>query len=327
MSRKQKNEPWRADRAWDHALSPIALAAEKQRRVLTQFAEWLRDDRRLEASSIRIRVSSARDFVRWAAGDNAPRAALRRLGPRSIEEFFVHYRRGHGSAAQRSMQAAMRLFLRHAERRRLVRAHLAEAVPVLYVYKLADLPRGLDDSQITAVLEATGVDSVSVRDRAILLLLATYGVRRGQISRLELHDMDWEGRRIRFAEHKGGKAVEHALTSQVANALARYIDEFRPRASCAQVFVRAKRPFLALSPAAITQAVRARMEAAGVTASPAGPHAFRHAFATRLLRRGRSLKVVADLLGHRHIDSSRVYGKVDIEGLRQVAAEWPMVLR
>jgi integrase/recombinase XerD len=324
---KQKRVAWRRDRAWEFALAPVVLAVEKQRGVLTQFALWLRDDRRLKASSIGVRVRSARDFIRWVAGDDAPRRALRALCPRSIEEFFVHYRREHGPAAQRSMQAAMRLFLRHAEGERLVPAHLAEAVPVLYVYKLADLPRGLDDSQITATLATSDVDAASARDRAILLLLATYGIRRGQISRLELHDIDWEGRRIRFAEHKGGKAVEHVLTSHVSSALARYVDEFRPRASCTEVFVRAKRPFLALGPGAITQAVRARVEAAGVTTSPAGPHAFRHAFATRLLRRGRSLKVVADLLGHRHIDSSRVYGKVDVEGLRQVAAEWPVVLR
>ncbi len=67
------------------------------------------------------------------------------------------------------------------------------------------------------------------RDRAIVYLLATYGVRRAQVSALRLEDIDWIERTIVFAAHKGGKAVQHVLTDAVAESLADYLRNERPR--------------------------------------------------------------------------------------------------
>jgi site-specific recombinase XerD len=56
-----------------------------------------------------------------------------------------------------------------------------------------------------------------------------------------------------------------------------------------------------------------------------GPQSFRHAFATRMLGRGQSLKVIADMLGHRRISSSLIYTKVDFQMLGRLPLEWPEV--
>ena len=85
------------------------------------------------------------------------------------------------------------------------------------------------------------------------------------------------------------------------------------------VFLRHRSPHLRLSPKAVSNLVRARLVRCGL--SPRGPHALRHAFATRLLRAGESFKVIADLLGHRSLAAVGVYAKVDHTRLLEVAAE------
>ncbi len=76
------------------------------------------------------------------------------------------------------------------------------------------------------------------------------------------------------------------------------------------------------SPAAISTMVGARTRRCGL---PSHPHAFRHAFATRLLRAGQPVKAIADLLGHRSLDAVAIYAKVDFARLIEAAVEWPEV--
>jgi site-specific recombinase XerD len=105
--------------------------------------------------------------------------------------------------------------------------------------------------------------------------------------------------------------------------LARYLRDQRPASRRAHVFLRAVPPHLRLSPNSITTVVAQIMRRGGL--SHRGPHTLRHAFATRLLRHGHSLKVIADLLGHRSLEAVSVYAKVDYGRLREVASEWPEV--
>ncbi len=320
-------------RAWhaERALRLLKKVPADRRCVLEQFTVWLRVERELSPASVVVVLRAAVEFVASVASGGPLRPAIRRLAAARVEEFFVSFHQSRGRGALRNMQGAMRLFLRFCVSQGWVAPSLVSAVPTIHCYRLSTVPRGLSDEQISAVLVEIARDDVwltaaRVRDRAILLLLATYGVRRCQVAALRLNDLNWEDRRIHFGAHKGGKPVTHALTAPVAMAIARYVDCARPRVPVSEVFVRARPPHLPLRPAAVSSAVRARLLQAGVVATPCGPHAFRHAFATRLLGSGQSLKVVADLLGHRDLTSAAVYAKVDLRSLRQVAVEWPEVL-
>lgn len=328
MTQRIERGPWRPERVSEYAADQVARAPNAHRVALQEFSDWLRESRGLCMGSIVVRLRSARAFLAWVADGRPPTGKLRRLAAGDVERFFVHYRQEHGPASQRSLQAALRLFLRFAAERRWCSADLVDTVPVLHVYRLSAVPRGLTDQEVSVALRSVPTDTeVGSRDLAILMLLATYGVRRGQIAELRLSDLDWRGRVVVFRAHKGGKAVRHVLTAPVAAAVGRYVDRFRPTTRDEHVFLRALKPRLPLSPSAITFAVADRLRRAGVEALLRTPHAFRHAFATRLLRTGRPLKEVADLLGHRHLDSASVYAKVDLVALRGIAAKWPKVLR
>ena len=105
----------------------------------------------------------------------------------------------------------------------------------------------------------------------------------------------------------------------VGEALLRYLTEVRPRVGRREVFLTVNAPVQPLSSGVLYDLVSDRLRALGVSLPHYGPHAWRHACATRLLAEGLSLKDIGDQLGHRKADTTRIYAKVDLPALRQVA--------
>ncbi len=316
-----EHRPWRAvESRGRYTDLAISRAPQAWRRCLRAFATWLECERELALSSITVRVASAREFAVAQVPPGGVRT-LKRLSVTDIEDFFIGYAKTHGRAATRHMQPALRQFLHFAATRRWVKTDLAGAVPSVRSYRLSNVPRGLDADEVRALVAASA--DRSWRDHAIVLLLAVYGVRRGQVVALRLQDIDWRSRTMAFRTHKRGKPVHHALTPSVAEALAGYLQHERPDARFEAVFLRAKKPHLPLSPGAITGLVGVLFEQLGLKKTPCGPHALRHAFATCLLHAGQPLQVIADLLGQRSLESVAMYAKVDHPRLLEVAREWP----
>lgn len=326
---KQKKRPrsvWSPDSQCAYTRRRIERACAGNQPTLTAFAEWLAEVRGLAPGSVAVRLSSACSFVDavTASARTPCIPALESLAPGDIEDFFVRYGKDRGLGARRNMRSAMRLFLAFAAFRGWVDRELVDAVPSLPSYRLSSLPRGLNDEEMSTLLGSPwDLGRCPRRDRAIVYLLATYGVRREQVSALRLVDVDWNGGTIVFAAHKRGKAIHHALTEAVAESLADYLRHERPASDCDCVFLRQKRPYVRMSPMAITDMVGKRMVRCGLPAR--SPHTLRHAFATRLLQSGESVKAIADLLGHRSLSTVAIYAKVDYGRLLEVAVEWPEV--
>jgi integrase/recombinase XerD len=324
----RKRQAWSPESQGVYTRQRIERACVENRPTLTAFAEWLTEERGLVPGSITVRLGTACTFVDEITDcAKAPCAqAFKSLTPSGVEDFFIRYGKGHGASARRSMQASMRLFLKFAASCGWVGGELAEAVPSLPVFRLGGLPDGLRDEELSMVLSAPWeVCECPLRNRAIVLLLSTYGVRRSQVSALQFEHIDWLEGTILFAAHKGGKAVHHDLTQAAAESLADYLRNERPTSNCNYVFLRHRPPHIRLNPAAISAMVRAHMERCGLP--PRYPHSFRHAFATRLLRSGQPVKAIADLLGHRSLDAVAIYAKVDHARLLDVAVDWPEVAR
>jgi integrase/recombinase XerD len=94
----------------------------------------------------------------------------------------------------------------------------------------------------------------------------------------------------------------------------------RPRCACRNVFVTFQQPYRPVSGPAMWHVVSHRLQRLGIQANRRGPHALRHACATRLLKKGTPLKDIADFLGHRDAKSIGLYAKFDTRSLRRVAA-------
>ncbi len=100
----------------------------------------------------------------------------------------------------------------------------------------------------------------------------------------------------------------------------RYLQTVRPVSTHRALFLTRTPPFRPLSGSALHGLTSKRLRALGVQTAPCGPHALRHACATHLVAEGFSLKEIGDHLGHRSTEATRVYAKVDLAGLREVAA-------
>ena len=292
--------------------------------LMAAYLKWMRDYQHASKGTIGVRCHSITQFLEWLGPEAVPEGLLR-LSSDRIEEFFISYAQSMGRSARRSMQSALRTFLRFCLHNGYIEQPLDRAVPTLRTYKLATVPRGLTDIQAQQVLRCINRNShVGRRDYAIVLLLYTYGVRGGQVRALRLEDIDWAQKQILFKASKHGKDSLLPLTDEVGEALLDYLQYSRPPYAYPHVFLTCRAPYHPFpQSSSLSAIVERRIRAAGIEIPSKGAHVFRHCFATRMLHKGHSLKAVADVLGHRHLQTTFLYTKVDFNALKQVPLEWP----
>lgn len=143
-------------------------------------------------------------------------------------------------------------------------------------------------------------------------------MRATEVATLRLDQVDWQRRVIRVFRLKRRQPQVYPLLPSVAEALARYIYIVRPPTSYPEVFIGLHSPQRPLTRVAIYKLVSRRFLALGIEVVHLGPHAFRHACATRLIAEGLTLKEIGDHLGHRSTAATRTYAKVDLAALREV---------
>jgi integrase/recombinase XerD len=172
---------------------------------------------------------------------------------------------------------------------------------------------------VRRILAKTETDEPrDIRNRAILMLLAIYGMRSGEVASLRLDQIDWGSRVLRLFRLKRRQAQVYPLLPSVAEALARYIDTVRPPVPHSEVFLRLQAPWRPIKPSSLYDIANREFVALGIQTAHPGPHALRHACATQLLADGLTLKEIGDHLGHRSTSATRAYAKVDLVSLREV---------
>jgi integrase len=202
---------------------------------------------------------------------------------------------------------------------------LEAAVPRLRQYQQAALPHHLSEAQMARVLESCASRTpVGRRDYAILLILARLGLRAKEVARLALEDIDWVEGHVVIRAGKTRQERRLPLAKDVGQAVIAYLKHGRPSSPHRLVFLERRAPFGPLRTAsAITHIVQRALARAGVEAPSGGAHLFRHSAATHMVRRGASFKQVADVLGHQALQTTRIYAKLDLAALSQVAQPWP----
>ena len=140
--------------------------------------------------------------------------------------------------------SVVRLFLQFAEECGWCRQGLAAAIMVPRVFAQESLPVGPSWDDVRRMLAATEGDrSVEIRDRAILMLLAIYGLRAGEVCQLRLGDFDWERERLTVEGSKTQRTRTWPLNRTVGDAVLRYLKEVRPASSRREVFLTLHTPF------------------------------------------------------------------------------------
>lgn len=246
--------------------------------------------------------------------------ALADVVPTDVDSYFRHMAHRWSRNSLRMSAKILRAWFAHCEKRRWVRAGLADAVLLPRVYRHEGLPLGPTWDKVGRMLDDTaGEDVPSLRDHCIILLLSVYGLRSGEVRRLQLDDIDWARDRVRIVRSKTGREDLLPLEPRVGNAIARYVRQGRPKTDGKVLFLTLRAPHRALSTGGLYHVVRRHFPKTSSPKKGRGPHGLRHACARHLLEAGRTFKEVGDHLGHRSPDATRIYAKVDLVSLRQVA--------
>src|SRR5207245_1968570 len=198
--------------------------------------------------------------------------------------------------------------------------------PTLYAFER--LPAALTPDEVQALLEHARQDRtpIGVRNYAILLLLATYGLRAGEVVRLRLEGIDWRNECMHICHSKTGPAAVLPLLAPLGDAIAAYLRTGRPTTDSRAVFLRAQAPIQPFRQgSSLYSIVARRLAKAGIQpAGKRGPHTLRHARAISLLRASVPMKAIGDLLGHTVPAATAIYLKLATDDLRDVCLDIPM---
>jgi site-specific recombinase XerD len=277
----------------------------------------------LSAASVAARCSEAATFRNWSAERHTADISVE-----CLDQYIAWRTKGFRRASIATVVKNLRGFMRYLHATHVVDRDFSEAVTRPRLYRDSHIPSALPAAAIDTVLSSTHHDRSTVgrRDYAILMLLAAYGLRAGEITRLTLDDINWETMRLRVQHAKTGMHNELPLSVPVAKAIVVYLKSARPPTASRLLFLRARAPrHEGISARACGTVVRRRLSRAGVQWSGRrGSHAFRHARATTLLRSGVQLKIISDILGHQSPRTTQIYAKLAIGDLRRVCLNVPM---
>ncbi len=307
---------------WLRFLGRLQLPATILRpyaKQVTQFTDYQLRERGSSPQTVEYCGRTIHEFLAQVAEAGL---RLKTLTIAQVDELLAKQIRAaeYARSTIRGRLWVLRTFFRFAERRGWCRQGLATAIMIPLVFRQAGLSVGPSWDDVKRLLAAAeGGQPVDIRDRALLMLLAVYGLRAGEVAALRLKDFDWEREILTVPHSKSQRPRTYPLCRPVGDAVLRYLREVRPQSDRQEVFFKVIAPFRPLNADGLGGVVRNRLLALGLTLPHYGPHVLRHACATHLLAQGLSLKEIGNHLGHRSPESTCIYAKVDLHALRTVA--------
>jgi site-specific recombinase XerD len=203
--------------------------------------------------------------------------------------------------------------------------NLADGVPRVARPQPQNLPRYLPPTEVQRLIDAVRTDdALGRRNYAMLLLMARLGLRATEVIAIRLDDIDWRAGEV-LVRGKGKLHDRMPLPSEVGAGLADYLRNGR-KGKSRVLFVSNRAPHTPFGDGQIVNDLLRRAFALTGLKPPqkyVGSHLLRHSLATGMLRGGASLDEIGDTLRHRSRVTTTIYAKLDLEGLRSVAQEWP----
>lgn len=234
----------------------------------------------------------------------------------------------HTSAKKHVSLNILRIFFRYLYEHHVLSVDYSSIIPKDNYKKQSKLPSTYTDAEIDSLLKAIDrANPRGKRDYAILLLVTRLGLRASDVCELSFENILWARNIIVFNQHKTGKTLELPLLPEIGNAIIDYLKYARPVSELSHCFIHVRPPYERLHTSDLGNMVRRYITLAGINYSNKkhGPHAFRHCFASALLKEKVPLPVISEVLGHKNTDSTMLYLRIDSLSLRQCALEVPPV--
>jgi integrase/recombinase XerD len=304
--------------------APDPLAHLLLSRYIAAYCEWLAV-KHSSPDTLRARGAALRTFTTWAHERSLddPREITKPVLERYQRHLF-YYRKANGKPLAVSSQAtilqSLRSFFKWAARENHILFNPASELELPRVPK--QLPRSiLSVEEVAAMLNETDVGSVyGLRDRAILELLYSTGLRRKEVENLILGDIDFKRQVLFVRGGKGGRDRVVPVGARACAWLEKYLLEAREElavAPCSALFLTDFGD--PVSGAYVAQRVKRYMALAGID-RPGAAHLLRHACATHMLEGGADIRFIQALLGHTDLNTTEIYTHVSIEKLKAIHA-------
>jgi integrase/recombinase XerD len=301
-----------------------------QRGESDSLARWQDDflqslvTRNYAEGSIEGRRAGLKTFMEWCHERQLIKAsAITRHILESYQRWLWRYRtkadKPLGISSQRDKLGALKCYFAWLVRQNIIEANPASELELPRMEKR--LPQeALTAAQIEAIMAVpNSADPLGLRDRTMLEVFYATGIRRAELTRLEVSDIHTERRTLRVRKGKGGKDRVVPIGERAAHWLARYCAEVRPRLLIA---VQEQALFLtsygaAFNPDVLSRQVAATFKKAGF-ARDGSCHLLRHTCATHMLEGGADIRFIQQLLGHAKLETTAIYTEVTITQLQLV---------
>ena len=264
----------------------------QHRKALSEFLAYLADTK---LSVAQVTVKDLDDFILEVAGWGLSRSHMR------------------------IRTNALRGFLRYLQGEGWLEHDLARYVESPRIYRESTVPPHFTWEELEQLLASIKGDApTALRDRAMIAIFCVYGLRSSEVAKLTLDDIDWTHKLLRVPDRKDGSSLVLPLLPVVEAVLSQYIRNGRPSpVPYREIFLKTSgRPLY--NGLEITSRLHILVKQAGLQ-SGRGCHAIRRAVGTRLVEQGRGLQEVALILGHSNVRSTRIYLRLSMEFLRNVA--------
>jgi integrase len=194
------------------------------------------------------------------------------------------------------------------------------------VYRDELPPRALPWRIVTGLLRSIDRSTATGwRDYTILHLMSHYGLRPSEVVSLRLDAIDWQARTLRVQQCKTRSVLTLPMDARTLRIIKRYLFEGRPGSDRPELFLRARGPAGPMKHYAVCNIYQTRAARSGLDLQGTSAYSLRHSFAMRLLDLGVGIKAIGDVLGHRGLESTCVYLRLQLDALRDVALSLPRI--
>lgn len=222
----------------------------------------------------------------------------------------------------KSRLKVLKRFLVYCREKRFIDADYSALFPSSKKQRSIDIPSVYTPAEITTLLDYLKDNNENrKRNYALVMLIAVYGFRAGDLVDMRLSDIDWDNGIIRIVQSKTKNVLEHRFIPQTGNALESYILDERPNSGNPHLFL--KQDGKPLNSTSASSMIFNAFLSCGIDINGRkhGAHSLRHSLASNMLSLDFEILDVSKALGHSSLDTSKIYAKVDINRLRMCELE------
>lgn len=286
--------------------------------LIQNFRDYLGSERNYSKHTVKAYIRDISEFCRVIKEKKLGLDNDGSIDPGKLDETSVRayiswlYTRNSRTSISRKL-ASVRTFFEFLVRKGVMKSNLAKLVPTPRGEKR--LPTFLTVDEVVKLLTAEVPDEYSTRDRALLELMYSSGLRVSELVGIDLNDIDLKNLTVKVLG-KGGRERIVPVGSKAAEALDKYLHkrlDMNPEGDHLFVNARGGR----LNVRSVDRVIRKYATLAGIPKN-VSPHVLRHTFATHLLGGGADLRAIQEMLGHKSLSTTQRYTHTSIEKLMEI---------